>query len=105
MGGAGRVGANGIRPGAIDRDRVWDATDPEGKRSFAPTGDSMANPFGENAHGLAGGGVELRFAPGAGFGEADAVEMGDHQLHAGGGADEHDAHGFARVGGLCAWGG
>ena len=61
-----------------------------------------ANPFGENAHGLAGGGVELGLAPGARFGEADAVEMGNDELHAGGGADEHDAHGFARVGGLWA---
>ena len=56
-----------------------------------------ANPFGKNAHGLAGGGVDLRFAPGAGFGEADAVEMGNDELHASGGADEHDAHGFARI--------
>lgn len=59
-----------------------------------------ANPFGEDAHGLAGGGVELGFAPGAGFGEADAVEMGDDEFHVGGGADEHDAHGFAWVGWL-----
>ena len=63
---------------------------------------SAAYPFGENAHGLAGGGVELGFAPGAGFGEADVVEMGDDEFHSGGGADQHDPHGFAGVGGLWA---
>ena len=61
----------------LNRRWVWDAKDPEGKRSFAPTGDSMAYPYGEDAHGLAGGGVELGFAPGTRLSKADAVEMGD----------------------------
>jgi len=70
--------------------------------SLADRGGSTAYPFGKNAHGLAGGGVELGLAPSAGFGKADVVEMGDDQLHGGGGANQHDAHGFSRFGGFWA---
>lgn len=64
----------------------------------------MANPFGQDAHGLAGGGVFLGLAPGAGFGEAQAMQNGDHEVDAGNGADQDDAHGFAlgQVGGVLA---
>ncbi len=60
----------------------------------------MTNPFGENAHGFAAGGVELRFAPSTGFGEAKAVEDTDDEVDADGGADEDDADGLAGRSGL-----
>ena len=54
----------------------------------------MTNPFGENAHGFAAGGVKLRFAPGAGFGKAEVVENVDDEVDANGGADEDYVNGL-----------
>lgn len=59
------------------------------------------NPFFEDAHGFAAFGVDLGFAPGSGFGEAQAMEDLDDDAHAGGGADNGDQHGF--TGGLRGW--
>ncbi|MEO1347305.1 MAG: hypothetical protein AAFW84_00680 [Cyanobacteria bacterium J06635_15] len=55
----------------------------------------MVKPLGEDTHGFAAGGVELGFAPGAGFGEAEAMEDADDEVDAVEGADEDDADGFA----------
>lgn len=62
-------------------------------------------PFGEDTHGFAAGGIELGFAPGAGFGEAEAMEDADDEVDAVDGADEDDADGFAGGGGLIGGGG
>lgn len=77
--------------------RIWDS---QGTKRIMTI--LAANPFGQNAHGLAGGRVELGFTPGAGFGKAQVVENGDQQVDAGGRADQNDAHGFAHFGRLSA---
>jgi hypothetical protein len=46
------------------------------------------NPFREHPHGQAGVGITLYFAPGAGFGKAQAMEDADDQVDALGRADQ-----------------
>lgn len=48
------------------------------------------NPFGEDAHGFAAGGIDLGFAPGAGFGKVEGVEDANDEINAANGADEDD---------------
>ena len=55
----------------------------------------IPQPFGEYAHGSAGVGVDLGFAPGSSLGKAQAMEDLDHQVDADGGADDGDVNGFA----------
>ena len=58
-------------------------------------GDLEADPFFEDAHRFAAFGVDLGFAPGSGFGEAEAMEDLDDDAQAEGGADDGNEHGFA----------
>lgn len=44
------------------------------------TGDLKANPFFEDAHGFAAGGIDLRFAPGSGFSETETVKDFDNEV-------------------------
>lgn len=55
----------------------------------------IPQPFGEHAHGSAGVGIDLGFAPRAGFGKAEAMENFNHQVDADRRADDGDVDGFA----------
>ncbi len=66
-------------------------------------GDLEPNPFFEDAHGFAAFGIDLGFAPGTGFGKAQAMEDLDDDADAEGGADEGDEYGFASGGRGAGW--
>jgi len=55
----------------------------------------VPQPFGEDAHGSAGVGVDLGFAPRTGFSKAEAMENFDHQVYADRRADDGDDYRFA----------